>query len=62
MCDYCLCKKCKIRQQICSNNKDHNTILVYEDVVGPYEKLIPDTSVVIFSLASLVGIVSLLFK
>ena len=65
--DY-LCKKCKLKQNYyeninddgehTKNDSDNNTLLVYEDLVGPYEKLIPDTSVTIFSLVCL-GIVLL---
>ena len=63
--DY-LCKKCKLKQNYYENNihqnknynNNDNTLLVYEDLVGPYEKLIPDNSVTIFSLVCL-GIVLL---
>lgn len=54
--DY-LCKKCKLRQDYYNNDYDieynNDSILVYEDVVGPYEKLIPDSSVAFFSFVCL---------
>ena len=66
MCNEYLCKKCKQKQNYYENNmhqnknynNDDNTLLVYEDLVGPYENLIPDTSVTIFSLVCL-GVVLL---
>lgn len=64
MCNEYLCKKCKLKQSYYENNNndvnnnEDNSILVYEDLVGPYEKLIPDTSVTIFSLVCL-GVVLL---
>ena len=63
MCNEYLCKKCKLKQSYYDNKQDYNnnednSILVYEDLVGPYNKLIPDTSVTIFSLVCL-GVVLL---